>query len=133
MITFTGGYKFGNNWELSLRTRYLGKTPYAPVDQQETLENSPAIVKDYSRLGQVTLDPFFQADVRIDKKFNFDKWTLDVFLDVQNVLASNLPSEPSYGLDRNDNGEIIEPRTLIRIQELSNSSVLPTLGIVIDF
>ena len=133
LITFTGGYKFGNNWELSLRTRYLGKTPYAPVDQQETLENYPAIVKDYSRLGQVTLDPFFQADVRIDKKFNFDKWTLDVFLDVQNVLASNLPSEPSYGLDRNDNGEIIEPRTLIRIQELSNSSVLPTLGIVIDF
>ncbi|WP_421874773.1 TonB-dependent receptor [Marinoscillum sp.] len=133
LITFTGGYKFGNNWELGLRTRYLGRTPFAPVDRQATLDNYPAIIKDYSQLGTVSLDPFFQADVRIDKKFNFKNWTLDIFLDVQNVLASNLPSEPSYGLDRNEQGEIVEPRNLIRIQEVDNSSVLPTLGIVVDF
>lgn len=133
LVTFTGGYKFGNNWELGLRARYLGPTPYAPVDQQATLKNYPAVIKNYDQLGAVSLDPFFQADVRIDKKFNFKKWTLDVFLDVQNVLASNLPSEPSYGLDRNEDGDIVDPRTLVRIEEVDNSSVLPTLGIVVDF
>ena len=56
-----------------------------------------------------------------------------MFLDVQNVLASNLPSEPSYGLDRNEDGDIVDPRTLVRIEEVDNSSVLPTLGIVVDF
>ncbi len=133
LITFTGGYKFGKNWEVSLRVRYLGETPYAPIDQQATLANYPAIVRDYQRLGEVQLGAFNQTDVRIDKKFNFKNWTLDIFLDVQNVLASQLPSEPSFGLDRDGDGNVITPEALVQIEEVDNSSVLPSLGIVIDF
>ncbi|MFT4741608.1 MAG: hypothetical protein ACJAT1_001222, partial [Marivirga sp.] len=33
LVTFTGGYKFGKNWEVSARVRYLGQTPLAPVDE----------------------------------------------------------------------------------------------------
>jgi hypothetical protein len=100
LLTFTGGYQFGTNWELSARMRYLGKTPYAPVDEEATLANYPAIIKDYSKQGTVFLDPFNQTDVRLDKKWNFKRVTLDVFLEVQNIFAQNNPSEPSYGLVR---------------------------------
>ncbi|MGJ3234740.1 TonB-dependent receptor [Marivirga sp.] len=133
LLTFTGGYKFGNNWEISARVRYLGKTPVAPVDQEATLNSYPTIIRDYSRQGDLLLDPFNQTDIRIDKKWNFDNWTFNIFLEVQNAFAQDLPSEPSFGLRRNDNGEIIQPRELVRIADVTNSSLLPNLGIVIDF
>lgn len=133
LLTFTGGYKFGNNWELSARVRYLGRTPLAPVDETATLNRYPNIIRDYSRQGQLLLDPFNQTDIRIDKKWNFENWTLNLFLELQNAFIQQLPSEPNYGLKRDDQGNIIEPKELVKIESVNNSSLLPTLGIVIDF
>ncbi|MAO65587.1 MAG: TonB-dependent receptor [Balneola sp.] len=133
LISLLGGYKFGNNWEVSSRYRFLGKAPYPPVDQQQTLENYPAVFRDYEELGSVRLDPLSQLDVRIDKKFNFENLSLDVYLEVQNVLAQPSPSEPRYGLDRNESGEIIRPRELVRVSATESGEVLPSIGLVLNF
>ena len=133
LVTFTGGYKFGNNWEVSARVRYLGETPLAPVDQRATLENYPAIVRDYSQQGSLRLDPFNQTDIRIDKKWNLKGFTLDIFLELQNAFAQEAPAEPVFGLDRDETGTILQPETLVEIQDIASSSVLPTLGLVLDF
>lgn len=132
LATFTGGYKFKRNWELSLRYRYAGPSPYVPVNETETLENYPAIVLDYSRLGSQRLTSFNQADIRIDKKFNFKKVALDVYLEFQNAFNQNLPQEPQYGLDRDESGNVISPNRLVVIEQ-SNSSLLPIIGLVLDF
>ncbi len=133
LLTFTGGYQFGNNWEISARMRFVGKTPFAPVDQNETLQNYPAVIFDYNRLGDMRINAFNQTDVRIDKKFNFEKWTLNVFLEIQNVLGQAIPQPPEFGLNRNEQGGIIDPRTLVEISEIENSSPLPAIGVIIDF
>ena len=133
LLTFTGGYKFGNNWEISLRTRYLGETPYAPVDQQATLDNYPAVIRDYDQLGWARLNTFNQTDIRIDKKWNFDKWTFNVFLEIQNAFGQDIPNEPEFGLNRDAIGNVITPRQLVQIEDIDNSGILPSLGIVIDF
>ena len=133
LLTFTGGYKFGNNWEVSARIRYLGQTPIAPIDEAATQASYPAIVRDFSRQGDLVLDAFNQTDIRIDKKWNLPGFTLDIFLEVQNAFGQQTPQEPLYGLVRNDMGEPIEPRTLTEIQNLDTSQILPTIGIVIDF
>lgn len=133
LITFTGGYQFGKNWELSARMRYLGSSPFAPVDQNETLDNYPAIILDYENFGTSRLDTFNQTDIRIDKKWNYENWTLNVFLELQNAFGQNTPQPPTFGLNRTETGTIITPRQLIEIQELDNSSALPSIGIVIDF
>ncbi|MEX2605471.1 MAG: TonB-dependent receptor [Gracilimonas sp.] len=133
LISLLGGYKFGNNWEVSARYRFLGKAPYAPVNQQKTLENYPAVFKDYEQLGTVRLDPLSQLDIRMDKKWSFEKFSLDIFLEVQNILASENPSEPRYGLNRNDAGEIITPRSLVSVNATDDGSVLPSIGLVLNF
>ncbi len=133
LISLLGGYKFGKNWEISSRFRYLGKAPYAPVDQSLTLQNYPAVFRDYELLGSVRLDPLSQLDVRVDKKFNFQNLSLDIYLEVQNVLAQSGPSEPRYGLDRNENGEIITPRTLVQVNRTDEAEVLPSIGLVLNF
>ena len=133
LLTFTGGYKFGNNWEVSARIRYLGKTPYAPVDIMATEANYPAIIRDYSQQGEVQLNAFNQTDFRVDKKWNFAKWTLDIFLEFQNLFAQKIPSQPNYGVVRDDQGNIIQPLTLKQLDAVGNAAFLPTLGIVVDF
>jgi hypothetical protein len=135
LTTFTGGYKFGakKNWELSLRVRLAGRTPYAPVDEDATLQNYPVIIKDFDRLGDVELDRFNQTDIRLDKKWSFDKWALDIFFEVQNVFAQALPGEPSYTLAKNEDGSIIFPQQLVQLPNVDTGSILPSIGIVIDF
>ena len=133
LLTFTGGYKLPRNWEVGLRVRYLGRAPYAPVDVETTTDTYPTIVLDYGQLGTTRLQPFNQADIRIDKKWNFTGWTFNLFFEIQNVLGSNLPQEPSYVLARNDAGQIAEPRALVEVEDADNSATLPTLGIVVDF
>ncbi|MCB0631316.1 MAG: TonB-dependent receptor [Saprospiraceae bacterium] len=132
LLTFTGGYKFNRNWEASLRYRYSGPSPYVPVNEEATLANYPAVILDYSRLGTLRLEAFNQADIRIDKKWNFKKAALDVYLEFQNAFNQNLPSEPQYGLDRDENGELISPAALVEIRQ-DNSSLLPIIGFVLDF
>lgn len=132
LLSLTGGYKFAKNWDLSGRFRYLGKTPYAPVDQAATLANYPLVVRDYDRLGEVQLSTFQQLDLRIDKKWNFKKWSLDVYLDVQNVLAAATPSEPSYGLKRDSQGNIVQPNSLVQVNTTAAGTVIPSIGLVLN-
>jgi outer membrane cobalamin receptor len=132
LISLVGGYKLKRNWEVSARYRFAGGTPFVPTDLERTLEVYPDIVLDYPRLGEEKLGIFSQLDVRVDKKWNFSKLSLDVFFEVQNILAQNNPQPPEYGLNREESGAIIEPRSLIAIMQ-DNGRPIPSIGIVIDF
>lgn len=132
LVSLTGGYKFGNNWEISLRYRFAGKTPFAPVDEEATLENYPAVIVVYDQLGDVRLDVFNVADIRIDKKWNFKNLALDIFLELQNAFASQTPEPQQFGLNRDEMGNLISPRSLVPVPA-QDGSVIPTLGFVVDF
>ncbi len=132
LISFTGGYKLKNNWEISARYRFAGETPFVPTDLDATLANYPEVILDYSRLGEEKLDIFSQLDLRIDKKWNFKNLSLDVFIEAQNVLAQEIPEPTQFGLTRDTSGTIIEPRSLTAI-ETDTGQIIPSIGIVVDF
>lgn len=132
LLTFTGGYKLGKSWELGTRFRILGGAPYAPLDEPASEQSYPTLVFNYSELGSKRLGTFNSLDLRVDKKWSFNRWSLDVYLEVANVLGSDLPSPPRYGLKRDSNGQPISPNEIVEIDATDNSSILPTIGIVID-
>jgi outer membrane receptor for ferrienterochelin and colicin len=132
LISFTGGYKLKKNWEVSARYRFAGNTPFVPTDQAATLANYPEVVLDYNRLGEEDLDIFSQLDVRIDKKWNFEKLSLNVFVEAQNILGQDIPQTPQFGLTRDMNGMIAQPRSLQEIEQ-DTGQVIPSIGIVVDF
>ncbi|MCE2612187.1 TonB-dependent receptor [Flavobacteriaceae bacterium D16] len=132
LVSFTGGYKFKRNWELSSRYRFAGRTPFVPTDLDATLTNYPVVTLDYSRLGEEELRVFSQLDFRIDKKWNFKAFAFDLFFEVQNILGQNTPNPPEYGLNRDNNGVVIQPESLVEINA-DNGQPIPSLGIVIDF
>lgn len=132
LVSFTGGYKLKRNWELSARWRFAGESPFVPVDETATLARYPEIILDYNRLGDERLGVFSQLDVRIDKKWNFKKLSLNVFLEIQNMLAQEAPEQPGYSLARNENGELTTPRSLMQNAD-GEGRPIPSIGIVIDF
>lgn len=133
LLSFTGGYKLKRNWEVSLRYRYAGKTPYVPTDVAASLADYPRIVLDYNRLGNVSLEAFTQGDIRIDKKWNFRRLSFNFYLEVQNFLAQAVPRPQEYGLERTKTGQEIQPRNLIVIDTDRTQTPLPSFGFVFDF
>jgi hypothetical protein len=156
LISFTGGYKLPRNWEVAIRFRYQGETPATPYDNFNSLESYPFTnggVLDYSRVNTERLAAFNAADLRIDKKWNFKKWTLDLFLDIQNVYNSQNPTQSGWTLQRNpDNtiktrdGSLYNPgvfgntsiannrqQAIPAILPNTSGSRLPSIGFVIEF
>lgn len=132
LVSFVGGYKLKKSWEISARYRFAGKTPYVPKNLEASLLFYPEMIPDYSRLGEVRLETFSQLDLRVDKKWNFKKLSLNIFMDFQNILSQNIPRPPEYGLTRNTDGTLITPISLSPITQ-DTSSIIPSIGLVIDF
>ena len=134
LSSFTGGYKLGRNWEVSSRFRLSGPTPFAPVDQEATLERYPEIVLDYQQLGLATneLGVFNQLDLRVDKKWNFKTSSFNLFFEIQNLLSSQIPTPPEYGLSRDQNGALIQPLSLTALAQ-ADGQFIPSIGLVFDF
>lgn len=133
LLSFTGGYKLKRNWEISMRYRYAGKTPYVPTNVAASLAAYPRIILDYSRLGDVNLEAFSQGDIRIDKKWNFRRLSFNFYLEIQNFLAQAVPRPQEYGLARTEDGMEVQPRELIVIDTDRTQTPLPSFGFVFDF
>ncbi len=147
LISSTLGYKFKRNWQLGLKYRLAGGSPYTPFDLQASQQSYLLLgtgILDYTKLNSQRLNTFNQLDFRLDKKFNFKKTSLDVFIDVQNLLAFKQQSPPNYTFKRNDDNTAFattdgKPSALDGSNSipvlLPNNSALstPTIGIIFEF
>tara|TARA_B100001057_G_scaffold489711_1_gene576481 strand:- start:1751 stop:4066 length:2316 start_codon:yes stop_codon:yes gene_type:complete len=133
LLSFTGGYKLKKNWELSAKIRYTGKTPYAPVNLESSSKSYPEIIFDYSQLGNYYLNDFTKLDLRIDKRWNFKTTSMNFYIDVENLLMDQIQVPPEYGLQRDENLNIINPIKLIEVISDNRTSIIPSIGFVFDF
>ena len=105
-----------------------------PVNLDASLAVYPEIILDYNELGSAKLDPFNLADIRFDKKWNFKSYSFNFYFEIQNFLAQSIPRPEEFGLNRNENGELISPNSLVRVDTDENNNIpIPTLGLVFDF
>ncbi len=114
IINVSGGYKIGTQWEISARFRIAGGRPYTPISP---LDGSI----DYSNYNSERLPLYHRLDLRAEKRWFFNKWTLTTYIDVQNVYNRQNVSE--YRWDKFKN-EVVTDR---------NIGILPTVGISAEF
>lgn len=142
LISFTGGKKFKRNWEVGLRWRFTGGSPYTPADEETSAlipvwNLNRGAIRDFSQLNGERLKPAHFLDMRVDKKWFFKKWALNIYLDVQNVYAFKAQQPPEYILRKDANGmPLIDPNDPSRYQldriESTTGTVLPSFGIVVE-
>lgn len=104
LLAVTWGYKFKRNWELGLKFRYQGGAPYTPFDMAASKINYISLgtgTFDNNKYNTLRLAAFNASDIRIDKKWNRDKFSFDLFLDVTNWYASKTAGIPQYTFKRN--------------------------------
>jgi TonB dependent receptor/CarboxypepD_reg-like domain/TonB-dependent Receptor Plug Domain len=147
LVSLLGGYKFRRNWELGLKYRLQGGVPYTPLDLDASRLNYATIgtgVLDNNQLNTLRLGNFSQLDLRLDKKWNFKHATLDVFMDVQNLLNTINTAPPTYTFQRTPDGTgfvTTDGKPLYSdgsnaIPILLNNtegSLLPTVGVIVEF
>lgn len=138
LISLTGGWRFGKNktWELAARYRYLGGSPYTPYDLQASrqvyLVRGEGVL-DYTRINSQETNGFNQLDLRLDKKWFFKKFSLNLFLDIQNVLNLYNEAPPQFTLERNPANTGFDPDLNPQLVEVDAQSILPSIGIRLKF
>ena len=147
LLSITTGYKFGRNWELGVKFRYQGGVPNTPFHEAASRLNYLSVgtgILDYTRLNTLRLNAFHASDLRLDKKWNFKKVTLDVFIDLQNWYLASNPEYPKYTFRRNEtnsafvttDGAPIRPNgsnAIPLILDKGEASITPTIGFIIEF
>lgn len=147
LISTTLGYKFGKNWQLGLKYRFAGGTPYTPFDLTASQQNFALLntgILDYSRINSLRLGDFNQLDFRLDKKINYKKTSLNWFLDFQNILMLTQEAAPYYTFKRKADNSGFETTDGLSLKsdgsngipvilKNENKTVTPSIGFTFEF
>jgi hypothetical protein len=112
------GYRFNPKWEVSGKFRMATGQPSTPF-----IEDGPDTGRrDYTQYNQGERFPMFRSlDLRVDRRWSFRGWQLEVYLDVQNVLGRKNVTAVRW-----------DPRT--NEPEFDESiGILPTIGVNAEF
>jgi hypothetical protein len=146
LLSMTGGYKFNKNWEIGIKFRYQGGTPYTPYDMNLSKISFATLgsgVLDYTRLNSERNKAYHSSDLRLDKKYNYKKTTLDFYIDITNWYGAKSVAPPFYVFSANPNGSFkttdgkpLQKDGSNAIPELfDNNSIFitPTIGFIWEF
>ncbi len=120
-INLIGSVDLSRNWKLSSRFRYVSGNPYTPINSGIFDSNNDTFVPIRGPYFSERVDAFSQLDVRVDKKWIYDKFILAAYLDIQNITNRKNRESVRYSYD-------YRSRT-----DVTGLPFLPTLGIRGEF
>jgi outer membrane receptor protein involved in Fe transport len=98
-LTVVASYQLSRGWQLGGRFRLISGNPSTPVLGATYLAASDSYLPIFGPTNSDRLPLFHQLDLRIDKVWTFDAWTLDLFLDVLNVYNHKSIEGIQYAYD----------------------------------
>lgn len=150
IVSLTAGKRFGKDWEVGVNWRYQSGLPSTPFSDASSLVLNWDVngrgIPNYKLLNTRRNDASNAIDIRIDKKWFFDKWSLNVFLDIENITGNAAGNEQLI-LDRplDDSGKpvgdgvIVNPdapvgqqRYLLKTINDATGTPLPSIGLMIE-
>lgn len=134
-------YEFPRYWSLGAKISAIGGSPYTPYDEiasslRSVWDAAGRPVYDYARYNAMRLDPYWQLDIRVDKNFYFDKWTLGLYVDLQNVTFSKIRQPDAYlntGTISDPDVPVSEQRYELELLELYSGTIVPAIGVTVEF
>jgi TonB family protein len=115
VLNLAWSFQLPSNWTIGARYRLTSGNPTTPI--VGATYDADADRYRPIREGEDRLPLFHQLDIRIDKRFVFDVWMLEVYLDIQNAYYAENAEFYRYNFDYSQ-------RTAV-----GAIPILPTLGI----
>jgi hypothetical protein len=151
ITNLTLGKKFKGDWEIGVNWRFQTGLPFTPFSDQSDLVTNWNVnnrgIPNYDELNTERTNAFNQVDIRVDKKWFFEKWSLNVYVDVENITG-NAVGVPSLILDRpldettnnpiggpvivNPDAPADQQRYLLKELNSAIGTPLPSIGIMIE-
>lgn len=150
IINIAVGKQFGNNWEVGVNWRFQTGLPSTPFSEASSLvanwDRNGRGIPNYDLLNSKRFGASNTIDLRVDKKWFFEKWSLNVYLDIEN-LTGNAVNRNELILDRplDDNdkpigGPVIEnpdapeseQRYKLKTIEDAQGTLIPSIGVMIE-
>jgi len=143
IFSLTTGKKFKRGWEIGARFRLQGGRPYTPYDtlKSQLIPNyylNPSGILDYSQLNSGRLRVFHQLDIRVTKKWYLKKFSVELYLDIQNVYNNKVqqPDNLLFVTD-NQNLPLVNPndpsRYQTKLQKNESALILPGIGLIFTY
>ena len=143
IINICAAKKFKKNWEVGFKWRYTSANPYTPYDEGSSMNTVywdlvGQGLLDYENLNSERNKPFHHLDIRIDKKYYFKNWSLNFYLDLENLYNKVAYLSPYLTVERNESGTAIpdsnnpgfySPKYIDNTQ----GQFLPSIGLIVEF
>ncbi len=94
-----GSWKLGQHWQVGGRFQLTTGKPYTPVTGATYQSDLDRYVPSYGPLNSARVELQHQLDLRIDRTWRFDRWTLSAYLDVSNVYVNAAAIDYAYNFD----------------------------------
>ncbi len=113
ILSMSGGYIFNEKWEASMKFRFSTGSPYTPYNNDGS-QSVPLYLSE-------RFSPIHSLDLRVDRRWDFDGWSLITYIDVQNVYNMKMVTNIRWNREE--------------MKEETNSSigVLPSIGVNLEF
>jgi hypothetical protein len=142
ILNITGLATLKRNWDIGIKWRFVGGAPYTPYDVErssviEAWDAKGQGYLDYNLYNTNRLTVFHQLDLRVDKEYYFKKWSLNVYLDIQNLYNFKAQQPDVLVQERDSNGQaLINPtdptRYVLKYLPSEAGTILPTIGIIVE-
>lgn len=141
ILNMSGTYNLPKRWSIGGKISYIGGAPYTPYDEEksslvEAWDAKGQPYYDYSRYNTGRLPNFAQFDLRVDKSFYFRRCMVGLYLDIQNITGNKLKQPDvimSTGTIENPSAPASEQRYKMKYLKQESGTVLPTLGVTVEF
>ena len=141
IVNLSGVYDLPKNWSIGAKLSAIGGAPYTPYDMEESSRKvvwdaGGKPVYDYERYNQERLEPYMQLDIRVDKEFYFKKWTLSLYVDLENVTFSKIRQPDallSTGIIEDTSLDGIYQKYRMELLELWSGTLVPAVGVCVEF
>lgn len=143
ILNLTGGIRLNKYWEVGLKFRLQGGSPYTPYNtelsaRKDIWDVSRQGIFDWDKLNTKRNPLSHGLDIRVDKRWFFKKWALDLYIDIQNIYNKEIELQPYLDVAKDAAGNSVQDPTnpsAYKLDFIENTygTVLPSIGVMIEF
>ena len=106
-LTIIAGYQLPDDWLVGLKFRYTTGRPYTPFDVQASAILGRGIYQA-DKFNEARFKDYNRLDIRVDKKWNFRKWSIVSYVELQNVFNTTNVYQYFWNEYKNEVGTIYQ-------------------------
>lgn len=94
--TLVGTYKLSDDWSFGAKWACHSGTPYTPIVGTSGSYSDGRPIPVYAAVNSGTLPVYHRLDLRLDRKYVFNKWKLNTYIELNNIYQRKAVVGYSY-------------------------------------